>query len=201
MIIIDGRESELSIKNFSNLEEILVCATSSEDLENRIVTDVIVNKQLFSELYPHQAEDIASEDLKSIEINSVTLNEMALNIAKELYTVVDIMDTGSRGVATLFRQADDDEALEVFQDLLEVIRDFMNMVGVLRNDFQINDPEAFSIQVAKISDLLSELTEVMENEDWILLADVLEYEFVPVCNNWKQTIQQLREDIRSCQNG
>jgi len=37
--------------------------------------------------------------------------------------------------------------------------------------------------------------EVTENEDWILLADLLEYEFLPAVDKWKKVIAQLREDI------
>jgi hypothetical protein len=41
------------------------------------------------------------------------------------------------------------------------------------------------------------MTEVMENEDWILLADLLEYEFLPAVDKWKQVIHLIREDIKS----
>jgi hypothetical protein len=40
------------------------------------------------------------------------------------------------------------------------------------------------------------MIEVTENEDWILLADLLEYEYLPAVQRWKKVIAQLREDIR-----
>lgn len=196
MIVIDGRQSDLSIDNFANLEEILVKVMAEDTLDNRIVTDVLVNEETFSEIYPHQAEDIDRRDIRSVEIRTVGVNEMATNIARELYKVVQVMSEGSRRVASLFRQADDGEALELLQDLLDVTRDFMSMVGVLRNEFSLNTSAEFGANVEQISGLLGEMSEVLENEDWILLADLLEYEFLPSCENWKQVIQTLREDIR-----
>lgn len=196
MIVIDGRQSDLSIDNFANLEEILVKVMAEDTLDNRIVTDVLVNEETFSEIYPHQAEDIDRRDIRSVEIRTVGVNEMATNIARELYKVVQVMSEGSRRVASLFRQADDGEALELLQDLLDVTRDFMSMVGVLRNEFSLNTSAEFGANVEQISGLLGEMAEVLENEDWILLADLLEYEFLPSCENWKQVIQALREDIR-----
>lgn len=196
MIVIDGRQSDLSIDNFANLEEILVKVMAEDTLDNRIVTDVLVNEETFSEIYPHQAEDIDRRDIRSVEIRTVGVNEMATNIARELYKVVQVMSEGSRRVASLFRQADDGEALELLQDLLDVTRDFMSMVGVLRNEFSLNTSAEFGANVEQISGLLGEMSEVLENEDWILLADLLEYEFLPSCENWKQVIQALREDIR-----
>ena len=196
MIIIDGQQSELQVSSFANLEEILVMVMQDSAMANRVVTDVLVNNETFSEIYPHQAEDIGSEFIQSVEVKSVPVGEMAVNIARELYKVAQIMANGSRQVAKLFRQAEDSEALELFQDLLDVTRDFMGMLTVLRSEFALTNTEEFSVKVEQFSNLLSEMTEVLENEDWILLADLLEYEFLPTCEGWKSVIQVLREDIR-----
>ena len=184
MIIIDGRASDLRIENFANLEEILVEANTECTREQRIVTDVLLNSEPFSEIYPHQAE-----------ISTMPLGEMALNVTDELFKVTRIMEDGSARCAGLFRQGDDQQGLELFQDLLDVTRDFMSMVGVLRHDFiSVSEPE-FDTLVEKVSALLGEMTEVLESEDWILLADLLEFEFTPVCGSWNKVLEKLRSDI------
>jgi hypothetical protein len=96
----------------------------------------------------------------------------------------------------MFRQADDAEALELYQDLLDVTRDFLSMIGVLRDEFSLKDHQVISDSMEEISSLFSEMIEVTENEDWILLADLLEYEYLPAVERWKKVIAQLREDIR-----
>lgn len=197
MIIIDGTKTDLRIENFTNLEEILVVAARDQRLENRVVTDVLLNKEVFSELYPHQAEDIAASDIASVELRSMPFGEMALSMAQELFKVSQLMSNASRSIAKLFRQADNDEALEMLQDLLEVSRDFMSMIGVLRTEFLLSTDAEFSQNVEKLSALLGEMTEGLQNEDWILFADLLEYEFVPLCEEWKQVIQSLRDGIRT----
>jgi hypothetical protein len=197
MIIIDGHESALRIDNFSNLEEILVKAMYEPTLQDRVVTDVMVNNEHFSELYPHQAEDINASDVAQLEIRSVSVGEMSLDITQELHTVSKIMASGSRQTARLFRQANDDEALELHQDLLDVAREFLSMIGVLRNEFLVSSDQNFSDGVKTFSSLFSEMTEVLENEDWILLADLLEYEFIPACESWEQIIKNLRETIKN----
>jgi hypothetical protein len=201
MITIDGRQSEMEIGNFANLEEILVSVISTGEMESRIVTDVLVNDEAFSEIYPHQAEDIGSEFIKSVEVRSVPVGEMAANIAREMYKVAQIMSNGARHVARLFRQADDAEALDMLQDLLDVTRDFMGMIGVLRNEFCLDSgSREFNESTEQLSNLLTEMTEVLESSDWILLADLLEYEFLPLSQNWKQVIQSIRESLRYASN-
>ena len=196
MISVDGRSTGMEVKQFQNLEEILTTIVDGGELEGRVVTDVFVNHEQFSEIYPHQAEDIDAADIESVEIKSVPRVTMALEITLELDKVVRLMEHGSRRVAELFRQADDAEALEVYQDLIDVTRDFLNMIGVLRHDVQLADDKAFEAASEEVSNLFSEMTEVLENEDWILLADLLEYEFIPAMNRWKTVIAVLRDNFR-----
>jgi len=196
MIVVDGRETGISIQNYGNLEELLVKVVEDGRLEGRVVTDVYVNKEAFSEIYPHQAEDIDISEVESVEIKTVAVSEMAISITRELYKVVTLMDHGARRVADLFRQADDGEALEVYQDLLDVTRDFMSMIGVLRGEFSLKDHADFNTAAEDVSGLFTEMLEVLENEDWILLADLLEYEFIPAVSRWKKVIADLREEIK-----
>ncbi len=201
MIIIDGRQSDLKVSNFSNLEEILVRVMEADDMENRIITDVLVNKEQFSEIYPHQAEDIGSDFIESLEVRSVPVNQMALDIITEMNTVVQLMSKGSQQIATLFRQANDTEGLELLQDLLDVTRDFMGMIDALHTEFNVEKSETITANIDKLSALLAEMAEVLENEDWILFADLLEYEFLPTCESWKQIILSLRESIQNSLEG
>ena len=120
MISVDGRSTGMEIKQFHNLEEILTSIMETDVLVGRVVTEVFVNKESFSEIYPHQAEDIESDEIESVEICSMPVADMALEIAREMGKVVKLMDHGARRVAELFRQADDAEALEVYQDLMDV---------------------------------------------------------------------------------
>ncbi|MBU1002727.1 MAG: hypothetical protein KKE73_09410 [Proteobacteria bacterium] len=196
MIVIDGQETGLKVNNFSNLEDLLVKVMEGGTLDNRMVTDVFVNKEAFSEIYPHQAEDISTEEIESVEIVSMPVPEMAVNITRELYKVVSLMGHGCRTVADQFRRGDDAEALELYQDLLDVTRDFLGMIGVLRDEFSLKDRETMHTNIEEITALFSEMIEVSENEDWILLADLLEYEFLASVEKWKKVIAEVREDIR-----
>lgn len=196
MIVIDGNQSELAVKNFGNLEELFVKIMEDGHLDNRVVTDVLINEEPFSEIYPHQAEDIETGDIESLEIRSVPVKEMAVDITRELYKVVTLMSEGGKRVASMFRQADDGEALDTYQDLLDVTRGFVGMIAVLRDQFALEDHDDFKASAEEFSNLFTEMVEVLENEDWILLADLLEYEFLPAVNKWKKVVASLREDIR-----
>ncbi|WP_031481943.1 hypothetical protein [Maridesulfovibrio frigidus] len=201
MIVIDGQKRDMDIRSFENLEQVFESVIEQGFLADRIVTDVFVNDEPFSEIYPNQSEDIETSEVESLEIKSSTTVEMASSITLELYKVVNIMAGGGKQVAELFRQADDAEALELYQDLLDVTRDFLGMVGTLRDQFSLSKKIGFEAVVDEFSSLFTEMTEVLENEDWILLADLLEYEFLPSVEKWKNVISAIREDVREAAKG
>lgn len=197
MIVIDGQQTNMNMNNFDNLEELLVGVMNDHYLENRVVTDVLVNQESFSEIYPHQAEDMDMEEVNRVEIKTVQSSQMGVNIANELSKVIELMKEGGRRVADLFRQAEDAEALETYQDLLDVTRDFLGMISLMREEFDLREQKSFNQAMEELSDLVSELLEVQENEDWILLADLVEYEFLPVVDKWKKVVVQLQEGVQS----
>ncbi|MDL2210514.1 hypothetical protein LJC26_06895 [Desulfovibrio sp. OttesenSCG-928-O18] len=195
MIVIDGRQSTMEIGNFANLEEILVKVMEEEVVADHIVTDVYVNQEAFSEIYPHHAEDIEIDEIESVEVRTVSLNEMAGDVAKELFTVIKIMQGGARSVAGNLRQADIAEGLEVLQDLLDVTRHFLGTISVLHQRFPLHNTESLDETTASLDRLLTEMCEVMTDQDWLLLADLLEYEFLPACDDWDQVLSAFVEDI------
>ena len=195
MITIDGRQTELAIANYANLEDLLVNIYEMEDLQQRVITDVFVNNEQFKELYPHQAEDIEVDEVESVEIRSVTTSEMALSISTELDKVLNILQFSAQKISSLFREFENDEASLILVDTINVIRDFMAMLGVLRSEFVDDIDLEFVKNVETLSGLLVEITESMENKDWYLLSDLFEYEFIPLCDSWRSVLDNIRSNI------
>ncbi|MFH1912672.1 MAG: hypothetical protein ABIK45_00140 [Pseudomonadota bacterium] len=197
MIVIDGKPYDIGSTNFQNLEQVFTKVVEDGHLEDRIVTDVKINEEHFTEIYPHQSEDIDMSDVNSVEIVTMSTDEMAVEVTLELYKVVNLMSEGGKRVAQLFRQADDAEALDTYQDLLEVIRNFLRTIGVLRDEYSLKDNAEYTKAAEELNELFTEMSSVLENEDWILLADLLDYEFLPAVEKWKKVIKQIRDDIRA----
>ena len=196
MIIIDGQQSDFSIGKYENLEDVLVKIMEDGQIGDRVVTDVLVNNENFSEIYPHQAEDMETGEIEKLEIKTVAASDMAVNITRELYKVLNLMGKGGGQVAELFRVADDAEALDMYQDLLEVTRDFLGMVGTLRDQFRLKSGAEFDAKVQRLSELFSEMIEVQENEDYVLLSDLIEYEYLPHVEEWKAEVAGLRKQLK-----
>ncbi|XPV77201.1 MAG: hypothetical protein ACNI27_04575 [Desulfovibrio sp.] len=199
MIVIDGQQHSIPVQGLENLEQIFDKVMEDGHLQGRIVTNVILNDEDFTEIYPHQAEDIAIDEVHSVQIETTGTAEMAFEVSQELSKVLKLMAAGGTQVAEAFRRADDAEALDIYQDLLDVTKDFVAMVSTLRSGFSLNDHESFVSSCDSFSDLFTEMTEVLENEDWILLADLLEFEFLPAVEKWEQVLVILQQDLKNIQ--
>ena len=195
MILIDGRQTDMHVGSFANLEEILVKVMNEELIENHIITDVVVNDEAFTEIYPHQAEDISAEDISRVEVRTISMEEMAADVTQELFTVGKIMQNGTKRVAELFRQGDTAESLELLQDLCDVTRNFLGTLHVLHSRFPAHDFAGLEAIAVKLQDMLTEMDGVMQDQDWLLLADLLEYEFAPACEEWNGVLANLSRDI------
>ena len=193
MLIIDGNEKKLQFADFANLETLLDEVVKFDNLEKRVITDVLVNDEPFSEIYPHQAEDIEMEMVDKVEIISIAEEEMIKNILIEMQKVITIMQSSSKQIAELFRQADDSEALEMYSDLLDVVRNFLGMISILYNQKNMLLKQKDSAIFDKFSELLNEIIEVQDNQDWILMADLLEYEFNPLLQEWQTLFNALNK--------
>jgi len=197
MIVIDGRESSISLANFANLEEVLSTLIEEEGLNERIVTDVFLDDEAFSELYPHQAEDIEANSFSRLELRTVSADQMASDIIEELPKVINIMAGGSRQAADLLRQAELVEGLEVLQDIIAVSRELLNTVYVLRSQYATGPSKEIDALGNTLGELLGEIGDVMANEDWVLVADLLEYEFLPACEGWRSVIDAVSRDLEA----
>lgn len=197
MVIIDGRESAYEISGFANLEELLSKIMEDDQLQGRVITDVIVNNESFSELYPHQAEDMECGGIERVEIKSEPMDKMAVAMSGEMHKVATLMANGARNVGRLFREGKEKDALELLQDLLDVTRDFMAMLTRLRDKYLGGADEEFVRKTEELSNLVSEMSDVMESEDWVLLSDLLEYELAPLCEDWRGIGEKIHRQLEA----
>lgn len=199
MIIVDGQQSALSLGDHANLEEVLSALMEDVAFEDRIVTDVLVDGEPFSELYPHQAEDVDTGSFQSLEVRTVSVAEMAADVVVELPKVIDIMAVGSRKAAELLRQSEVAEGLEMLQDIIAVSRDLLGTINVLRLKYSSGPISALDELGDSLGDLLGEIGDAMEDEDWLLVADLIEYEFEPACEGWRAVIGVITDAVNKLQ--
>jgi hypothetical protein len=183
----------------SNLEQILLKIMSDYLKSGNIITRVRLNGMVYSEERPHDAARIKLSDIKTLEIDTMAADEIAWQFLENGGEQLGPIIESAQKVSELFRIADESEANDQYAELLETLRLFLRMVAEVKEVLDI-DLAAIHFQNGTVQDRIHRLLEIMdqmlhvqEEDDWIMLADLLEYELVPLLEEWKSILPLLKE--------
>ena len=181
-----------------NLEEALV------ELNDRFVPpgqqlfQVRVNGEFFSERYPRESKYMELGEISTLDLRTITDREMAKVILGEAVQQAGILCQAIEKSARLFRVSAEDEANHYFAQVLEALRWLLmtweSACQVLKVDVKqtLPSPDGHpSSFLQGLQDLLGEMLEISEDEDYILLADLMEYELLPTVREWQHILETL----------
>lgn len=174
-ILIDGTETPLS-GSFGNLEEVLQEILKNQISEEKIVWAVRLNGENYSEKAPHDARKIKIDDIYALEIGTTDKTEICRSFLEKGGMIFDDLRESVVKISGLFRMADEKEANRHFVKFLESYRDLIQMLRQSEGILKLNSQE----KLASLEKLSDEIIAAQEKGDWIMLADLLEYELAPL---------------------
>ena len=195
-ITVDGSPINHTCDAAVNLEDVLVRLIRVELPEDQLVGVVKVNGKEFSELYPGQAREIGVEEIHRLEITTVSLEKFVSAAIKDCTIFLERIVSSIQKTAELFRMSDEAEANEYFVKVLESIRALLQFIDTTRKTIDwdthksIYNGQSIQKEWEKLLELVSEIQVIQEEGDWILLADILEYELSPALSRWMEIFKE-----------
>ena len=136
-------------------------------------------------------------DIDSLEVELANLKDLvATNLANALDYLKKLIP-GFEQAADLFRTGNEQEANKYYLQILDGIDWFSQVVSVIMSpdegETELPDTydESLEVRQKKLTDLMSQMLEANQNQDWVLLADLLEYEMVPFYKDWEKFLSKL----------
>jgi hypothetical protein len=134
-------------------------------------------------------------EIDSLEVELANLKDLvATNIANALDYLKKLIP-GFEQAADLFRTGNEQEANKYYLQILDGIDWFSQVVNVIMQpddgETEMPDDENLLVRQKKLTDLMSQMLKANENQDWVLLADILEYEMVPFYKDWENILSKL----------
>ena len=137
-------------------------------------------------------------DIDSLEVELANLKDLvATNLANALDYLKKLIP-GCEQAADLFRAGNEQEANKYYLQILDGIEWFSQVVSVIMSpdegetELPDTDDESLEVREKKLTDLMNQMLEANENQDWVLLADILEYEMVPFYKDWEKILSKLK---------
>ena len=197
-LLVDGQQTGV-IGAFANLEDILARIASDQDGKDRVVWSVKLNGKNYSETVPHDSQGIIIDDIRSLEIDTMDRTEIVQDFLRNGGNMVEILYESAKKISGIFRKADEKEANKHYAEFIDLYRNFFYMlqqsVDTLGIDFDTTDINGSSVNERLMSQqkLFDHMIHIQEQEDWIILADLLEYELAPILREFGGIFQTFKD--------
>ena len=199
LLTIDGETLQAGSIPGENLEEILVVLQDSHIPGSRLVGDVRLNGQSYSEDLPHAAVEIGRSDIETLEVITRSAEEVAAHFLENGVNLLTVLMESVPRIVEIFRVGDEAEANEHFLRFLESLHLLIGMLdqvgAIMGLHFNTALPQDVSLneRLLKMAGIMDQIIDIQENSDWIYLADVLEYELVPELEALRDMLPKFRE--------
>ena len=136
-------------------------------------------------------------EIGSLKVELANLKDLvATNLTNALGYLKKLIP-GFEQAADLFRAGNEQEANKYYLQILDGIDWFSQVISIIMKpdegklELLDADDENLQVRQEKLTDLMNQMLEANKNQDWVLLADILEYEMVPFYKDWENILSKL----------
>ncbi len=187
----------------NNLQDIIGDLVTNALGNERAISEVKINGQPYQVATMGPAEELPRDSIQSLEVETIPSTQVALHFLEHGGEYLKAIGASVEQVAELFRVSDEQQASEHYLQTLESLQLFMHVLQSSREtlglDFDRAGLEGVSAEagLVRLGELIKELLAAQEQEDWVLLADILQYDLTAELDNWQRLMPVLREQALS----
>ena len=188
-ISINGAETEESSFQGETLREVLDEIVKSH--QGTYIRRVWLDGQEVST----SASDTLMSPVSSIELLELELADLKDLMANNLGNAKEYLEKlipGFQKAADLFRMGNEQEAHKFYLQILDGIDWISQVVQTVVNSRNKElEGQDLKDRQGRVTGLMTQMLEANQNQDWVLLADLLEYEMIPFYENWQEALSKM----------
>ena len=188
-ISINGAETEESSFQGETLKEVLDAILKSR--QDSYIRRIWLEGQEVSS----SAQDTLMTSTSSIELLELELAYLADLLANNLGNAKEYLEKlipGFQKAADLFRMGNEQEAHKFYLQILDGIDWFSQVVlNIVKSRGNQVEGQSLGDRQEKLPGLMAQMLEANQNQDWVLMADLLEYEMIPYYEDWQETLSHI----------
>ena len=188
-ISINGAEAEESSFQGETLKEVLDVILKSR--RDSYVRRIWLEGQEVSS----SAMDTLMTSITSIELLELELAHLGDLLANNLANAKEYLENlipGFQKAADLFIMGNEQEAHKFYLQILDGIDWFSQVVlNIVKSRGNQVEGQSLGDRQEKLTGLMAQMLEANQNQDWVLMADLLEYEMIPYYEDWQETLSHI----------
>ena len=194
-LLINGKEKTVSYSGKS-LGDLLLHLEKNDVAQGSVVRSIQIDGQEFSPDESATRKTLLSE-IEILEIEISTLPDIINKNIENADAYLIRLIPGIEKSVELFRIGSEQEANKFFINIIDGIDWLSQVLDMILTAKAISPDTVFdgkSIQDRRASlvDLTQQMVDANKNQDWVLLADLLEYEILPYYQEWSNLLPQFR---------
>ncbi len=188
-ISIDGAEAEASPFPGETLKEVLDAILT--DRQDSYVRRVWLDGQEVSSSDPNALMTSAAS-IELLELELANLQDVLANNLKNAKEYLEKLIPGFQKAADLFRIENEQEANQYYLQILDGVDWFSQVIlTIMQSRGKELEGESLEERQKKLTRLMAQMLEANQNQDWVLMADLLEYEMIPFYEEWKELLSRI----------
>ncbi len=188
-ISINGAETEESSFQGETLKEVLDAILKNR--QDSYIRRIWLEGQEVSS----SAQDTLMTSTSSIvllELEVAYLKDLLANNLGNAKEYLEKLIPGFQKAADLFRMGNEQEAHKYYLQILDGIDWFSQVVlNIVKSRGNEVEGQSFGDRQKRLTGLMAQMLEANQNQDWVLLADLLEYEMMPFYKDWQETLSRI----------
>lgn len=202
-ILLDGKalKDQLSGDTLLEMLQDLAERHLGDDLAIR---ELLINGSPYEESIHGAPEEVTRRGIERLDIETITARELALGFLENYQPTLATLSMAIEKVAELFRVGDEQAAneeylqfLEALEILLETLQRSTDTLGLDMESIRVDGVTAQQ-RLERLSSLTGEMLAAQEQDDWVLLADLLQYDMKPEVTAWIKLMAQMRQMALAC---
>ena len=194
-LLINGKEETASCTG-ETLGDFLVHIEKGGVVQGNVVRSIKLNGQ---ESSPDSSVTRKTPllEIKTLEIEVSTLSDVIDKNIENADAYLIRLIPGIEKSVELFRTGNEQEANQFFINIIDGMDWFAQVLDMILAAKEISPDTVIgdkSIQDRRASliDFTQQMVDANKNKDWVLLADLLEYEILPYYKEWSENLLQFR---------
>ena len=188
-ISINGAETEESSFQGETLKEVLDEIVKSHS--GTYIRRVWLDGQEVSSSAPDTLMSAVSS-VELLELELADLKDLMANNLSNAKEYLEKLIPGFQKAADLFRMGNEQEAHKFYLQILDGIDWISQVVQTVVNSRNKElEGQDLKDRQERLTCLMTQMLEANQNQDWVLLADLLEYEMIPFYENWQEALSKM----------
>ena len=135
--------------------------------------------------------------IETLETEILSLNQIVEKNITNAQDYLKKLIPGLQKASDLFRAGNEQEANKFFINIIDGMDWFSQVVDSIAkavdfgSDTIIFDEKTFHDRQGDLVKLTRQMVDANQNQDWVLLADLLEYEILPYYTDWEEQLPKI----------